>query len=51
VFCKVIGGSKGLSAASQRRKSYMAKYKELITQVFCVTLSFKSFLVVKLFKT
>jgi hypothetical protein len=51
VSYKIIKRSKGLSvgfdAASQYKKSYVAKYKELITQVFSVALSFKSFLVTK----
>jgi hypothetical protein len=47
VFCKVVGKSKGLNTASQYKKSCVAKYKELITQVFHVALSFKSFLVIK----
>jgi hypothetical protein len=47
VSCKVVGGSKGLGAASQCKESCVAKYEELITQVFRVTLSFKSFLVTK----
>jgi hypothetical protein len=51
VSCEVIRENKGpgvgFSAVSQCKKSCVAKYKELITQVFSVTLSFKSFLVIK----
>jgi hypothetical protein len=47
VSCKIVRESEGFSAASQCKESYMTKYKELITQVFYVALSFKSFLVTK----
>jgi hypothetical protein len=51
VSCEVIREGKGLSVGfntiSQYRESCVAKYKELITQVFNVALSFKSFLVIK----
>jgi hypothetical protein len=51
VFCEVIKGGEGLSvgfgAVSQYKKSCVAKYKELMTQVFNIALSFKSFLVTK----
>jgi hypothetical protein len=41
------GFSVGFGAASQCKKNCVAKYKELITQIFSVALSFKSFLVTK----
>jgi hypothetical protein len=41
------GPSVGFGAASQCKKSYVAKCEELTTQVFSVALSFKSFLVTK----
>ena len=48
---KIIREGKGLSigfsATSQCKESCVAKYKKLITQVFNVALSFKSFLVTK----
>jgi hypothetical protein len=45
--CKIIRKNKGFSTANQYKKSYVTKYKELITQVFCIALSFKSFLITK----
>jgi hypothetical protein len=51
VSCEIIKGDKGLGigfgAVNQYKKSCVAKYKELTTQVFNVALSFKSFLVTK----
>jgi hypothetical protein len=51
VFCKIIKENKGFSVVfnniSQYKKSCVAKYKELMTQAFSITLSFKSFLVIK----
>jgi hypothetical protein len=51
VFCEIIGEDKGPSvgfgAVNQCKKSCVAKYKELITQVFSIAFSFKSFLVTK----
>jgi hypothetical protein len=51
VSCKIIredkGPSVGFGVISQYKESCVAKYKELITQVFNVALSFKSFLVIK----
>jgi hypothetical protein len=41
------GPSVGFDAIGQYKKSCVAKYKELITQVFSIALSFKSFLVTK----
>jgi hypothetical protein len=47
VIKKGKGSSVGFGAASQYKKSCVAKYKELTTQVFSVAFSFKSFLVTK----
>jgi hypothetical protein len=51
VSCEIIKEDKGpdvdFGAVNQYKKSCVAKYKELITQVFNVALSFKSFLVTK----